>query len=51
MIESELKGDCNIGFWDQAPLFKEELLLKIKKLMSIGSSCLMKDFQLSTSAG
>lgn len=31
MIGSELKGGCNIGFWDQARLFKEELLLKIKK--------------------
>ncbi|MBB5646221.1 condensation domain-containing protein [Pedobacter cryoconitis] len=31
MIELGLKGECNIGFWDQVRLFKEELALKISK--------------------
>lgn len=31
MIELGLKGGCNIGFWDQVRLFKEELISKINK--------------------
>ena len=31
MIELGLKGGCNIEFWDQVRLLKEELILKISK--------------------